>query len=130
MPVSDYTEKLALDWLLGGAAASQPGGRWLGLSLGSPQAGSASELSATSRYTRVTVAFGAAASPGGSASNSAAVSFSSFVAGGTLSGWQIWDTQPVGSGNMLWCGLLSAATSFNGSSAFTMAAGSILITAR
>lgn len=130
MPLSGYASKAALDWILGGAAVTRPAQHWVGLSLGTPNSTSASELGATSRYTRVTVAFNAATSPAGSAINGgAAVSFSSFVAGGTIRGWQIWDTQGVGAGNMLWCGLLSAATSFNGSSGFTMAMGSILLTA-
>jgi hypothetical protein len=127
--LSVFARKLCLDWLLGGAAAAQPAQHWLGLSYGSPTSVSASELATGSGYTRVTIAFGAGASPGGSESNNAAVSYSAITYASTVSGYQMWDTQAVGAGNMLWAGLLSAATRPSSVSGFTCAAGSALFSA-
>ena len=123
--VSAYARKQVLDWLLGGAAATQPTSRYLGLSYGSPTSTSGSEVAATGAYTRIPITFTAAASPGGSASLAAAASFAAATYASTLSGWQIWDTQGVGAGNMLWQGLLSAATRPTSLSAFTFAAVSV-----
>jgi hypothetical protein len=75
------------------------------------------------------VTFAAAASPGGSASDAAAIIFAAANYVSTVSGWQLWDTQGVGAGNMLWYGLMSAATLPNTASQYTCAGGSALLSA-
>ncbi len=110
--VSAYAEKLVLDWLLGGAAATQPTTRAVGLSLGSPTSTSGSEIVSTYGYTRLTAGFAAAASPGGSAFNNTALTFGPFTTAASISGIGVWDTlsgQTVNAGNLLWYGLLSVA---------------------
>ena len=128
--LSAYGRKAALDWLLGGATPpTPPAFLYLGLATGQPSSTSASEISAVvGTYTRSPVIFSAAVSPGGSAINSAAVSYPANSYTGTLTGWQLWDTQPVGSGNFWWYGSLSAATRPSSLSGFTFGAGSILLT--
>ena len=123
MPLSAYAEKLTLDWLLGGAAATRPAQRWVGLSYGTPSSTSASELGVGGAYTRVTLSAAAAASPGGSASNAGGIVFAAFTAASTIRGWQIWDTQGIGAGNMLFNGTLTAATLPASASQFTCGAG-------
>jgi len=130
VPTSAYATKAALDWLLLGATPTRPTQLWLGLSYGSPTSTSASEIvTPVGTYTRATVPFAAAASPGGIASANANVVFAVCSYSATVSGWQIWDTQPVGSGNMLMQGLLSAATLPPAASQFTANAASVLVTA-
>ena len=129
--VSAYGAKAMLDWMLGGAAApTDPAQHWLGLSYGSPTSVSASEVvTPAGTYTRVTFVAGAAASPAGSASNANAVIFAACSYTAAVSGWQLWDTQGVGAGNMLAYGLLSAATQPASGSQFTAAIASCLLTA-
>jgi hypothetical protein len=119
--ISAYAEKAALDWLFLGATPVRPATLFLGLSLGTPTSVSASEIALTN-YSRAVVSFSAAASPGGSVLNNAAISFKSMSPSSTMRGWQLWDA--AAAGNMLWYGTLSAATANNTASAFTIAAGS------
>ena len=76
--ISAYLEKAYLDWALGGAAATQPASRLAALSLGTPTSVSGSEVGSNSGYIRQTALFGAAASPAGSASNTASMAFGPF----------------------------------------------------
>ena len=72
--ISAYAEKAMLDWILGGAAVTQPSTRAVGLSLGAPSSTSGCEITTTYGYTRQSVGatpFAAATSPGGSAFNAA-----------------------------------------------------------
>src|SRR5215467_12453126 len=111
MPFSAYARKATLDWLLGGAAATRPTTRFVGLSFGTPTSVSGSEGS-WSGYARQAFAAGAAASPAGSASNTTAVTFtaSAAVTASAIKGFQIWDTNlGTNSGNMLYYGTLSTS---------------------
>jgi len=76
--VSAYAEKAMLDWVLLGATPTRPGTVAVGLSLGAPTSVSGSEMGTASGYTRKTATFGAAASPAGSATLAAAVTFGPF----------------------------------------------------
>jgi len=106
--------KNLLDWGLGGASPSAPGARWLGLASGQPTsqasggAAAASEIPNNVGYSRSSALFGPAASPAGSASITAAITFS-FNAAATAIGCHIWDGSPVNSSNALWYGNLAAA---------------------
>lgn len=121
--LSAYAQKAVLDWLLGGDTPTQPSARWLGLSYGAPSSTNGSEIATASR---ATVNVAAAASPGGSASNAAAVVFAAFSYASTVSGWQLWDAST--GGNMLWFGTMAVATRPASASQFTCAAGNAAFT--
>lgn len=126
--ISAYLSKAYLDWCFGGAAATQPTNRWVGLSDGTPTSVAASELATASGYTRQTVLFGAAASPAGSASNTAAMTFGPFVSAGPVVGLQIWDGSPVNSSNMLWYGTLLTARTVASGDTLIIGAGALIVT--
>jgi hypothetical protein len=126
--ISAYLQKAMLDWVLGGATPTQPGSRLAALSQGIPTSVSASELSPLSAYTRQTALFGAAASPAGSASNTAAMTFGPFASSGVVQGLVIFDTTAFTAGNQLWYGsLLTARTALSGDQ-LVVAAGALIIT--
>ena len=128
--ISAYAEKAMLDWVLGGAAATQPGTRAVGISLGSPTSTSGSEWTG-SGVTRQTITFGAAASPGGSATNTAAVTFGPVTSAASISGIQIWDTisgTTANAGNMLWYGLLATVRTLVSGDSVVLASGAMTIT--
>ncbi len=93
MPLTDYGEKIMLDWLLGGAVPTRPATWWVSLATGTPNAAGASDGLFTPRC-RAT--FGAADSPSGSATNINVLSCTLVpVAGtssGTVFGWNLYDS--------------------------------------
>lgn len=102
--IAAYLQKQTLDWMLGGAAATQPASRLAAISTGQPTSVSASELGPNLGYIRQTTLFGAAASPAGSASNTAAFTFGPFSSSATVRGLVLFDTTASTAGNMLWYG--------------------------
>lgn len=128
--ISQYLEKAFLDWCLGGATPTQPGARWVGLAVGTPGAANnaASEMGTLSGYSRLTGLFGAAASPAGSASNTAAMTFGPFSSVGSILGCHIWDGSPVASSSMLWYGTLAAAKTFGIGDTAVFGAGALIVT--
>lgn len=117
--ISAFAQKLVLDWLLGGAAATQPGQRWIALSRGTPNStnftGSEPNGTNASGYSRQSGLFGAAASPAGSCSITAAVTFGPFLSSDAIQGAGIFDTGSVSSGNNVFFGtLLTARTVLSG----------------
>lgn len=122
-------EKAMLDWCCGGAAATQPASRFLGLSLGAPTSVSGSEIGTGSGYARQSCVFAAAASPAGSVSNASTMSFGPFNSAQSISGLVLWDTNlSLNSGNMLWYGTLSAARTVSSGDSLTFAVGALVIT--
>lgn len=117
-----------LDWSFGGAAATQPPNRWAGLAAGTPTSVSGSELGTAVGYSRLTALFGAAASPAGSASNTAAMTFGPFSSAQSILGVQIWDGSPVGSSNMLWYGTLQTARTVAPGDTLVFNAGALIAT--
>lgn len=126
--ISAYLEKAMLDWVLGGAAATQPGSRLAALSLGTPTSVSGSEVLPASGYARQTALFGAAASPAGSASNTAAMTFGPFSSSAAIQGLVIYDTTAFTAGNMLWYGTLLTARTVLPGDTLVVAAGALTIT--
>lgn len=126
--VSAYMEKAILDWSLGGATPTRPTAWGLGLSLGSPTSISASEVAVGSGWTRQTIAFAAAASPAGSASNSLAATFGAGLTAAVFSGFDLFDTASSVSGNMLFNGLLATARTLGVGDSLVFAAGAITVT--
>lgn len=125
--IGAYAEAAMLNWVLGGAAATQPTTRAVGLSLGTPASTSGSEMSVAG-YTRQSIGFAAAASPGGSATNTNPMTFGPMGAGATIAGLQVWDTiLASGSGNMLFYGLLATARTLNSGDSLIIASGAMTI---
>ena len=120
--------KAYLDWALNGATPSRPGAVWAGLAAGTPTSVSGSEIGTLTGYSRVTALFGAANSPAGSASNTAAMTFGPFSSTGSILGLQIWDGSPVASSDMLWYGTLQTARTILVGDSLVVAAGALTIT--
>jgi hypothetical protein len=117
-----------LDWVLGGATPTRPASRLVALSLGTPSSVSGSEVGSNSGYIRQSALFGAAASPAGSASNTAAMTFGPFSSSAAIQGLLVYDTISINSGSIWWYGtLLTARTVLTGDT-LVVAAGSLLIT--
>jgi hypothetical protein len=106
--LSNYAEKLLLDWSMTTGSATRPTAWYVALYTAAPDdTGGGTEVS-TGGYARQSVTFSAASSPGGTTSNSNAVSFTASGAGyGTVSHIGIFDN--VSGGNLLWHGSMTAS---------------------
>jgi hypothetical protein len=126
--IGAFGAKQMLDWVLGGAAATQPSSRLAALSLGTPSSVSGSEVGSLSGYARQSTLFGAAASPAGSASNTAAMTFGPFSSSAAIQGLLVYDTISLNSGNIWWYGTLLTARTVLPGDTLVVAAGALLIT--
>jgi hypothetical protein len=125
--LTDYAEKLVLDWLMTTGTATRPTTWYIGLFTAAPSdAGGGTEVS-TGGYARQAVAFNAAASPGGTTSNSGAVSFTAAGANwGTITHFAIFTASTAG--NMLWEGPLTSSRVINDGDTLTWNIGSLNLT--
>lgn len=126
--IGAHGAKQMLDWVLGGASATQPASRLAALSLGTPSSVSGSEVNTNSGYARQTALFGAAASPAGSASNTAAMTFGPFSSSAAIQGLLIYDTISIMSGNIWWYGTLLTARTVLPGDTLVVGAGALIIT--
>ncbi len=129
--VSSFCQKLVLDWLLGGAAATQPPSRWIALSIATPFSTNftGSEVAGQiSGYTRQSALFSAATSPAGTASISAAVTFGPFSSSAAIQGAGIFDTGSPSSGNNLFFGTLATARTVLPGDTIIFSAGQLIVT--
>ncbi len=117
-----------LDWVLGGATPTRPSSRLIALSYGTPSSVSGSEHSSNLGYLRQTGLFGAAASPAGSASNTAAMTFGPFSSSNAIQGLLVYDTISINSGSIWWYGTLLTARTVLPGDTLVVAAGALLIT--
>lgn len=122
MPLHPFAQKLTLDWVTGGAAASQPTARWIGFATQSPTSQSSHEGQAN---TRATVTFAGANSPQGSVTNLNPFSNISALATVTFVGWNLWDA-PTG-GNRLAYGTTTANIGAKTNDNIVISAGGIKI---
>ena len=125
--LSDYAEKLLLDWMMTSGSATRPTAWYVALYTAAPSdSGGGTEVS-TGGYARQSVVFDAATSPGGTTSNSADVSFTA-VGGnyGTVTHMGIFDAST--GGNLLWHGVLSASKTVEDGDTITFSAGNIDLT--
>lgn len=125
--LSDYAEKLLLDFLMTSGTATRPTAWYVALYTAAPSdSGGGTEVS-TGGYARQSVSFDAATSPGGTTSNSADVSFTA-VGGdyGTVTHMGIFDAST--GGNLLWHGVLSASKTVEDGDTITFSAGNIDLT--
>ena len=106
--LSNYAEKLLLDFAMTTGSATRPTAWYVALFTAAPDdTGGGTEVS-TGGYARQSVTFSAASSPGGTTSNSNTVSFTASGAGyGTVSHIGIFDN--VSGGNLLWHGSMTAS---------------------
>lgn len=106
--LSNYAEKLLLDWSMTTGSATRPTAWYVALYTAAPDdTGGGTEVS-TGGYARQSVTFSAASSPGGTTSNSNTVSFTASGAGyGTVAHIGIFDN--VSGGNLLWHGSMTAS---------------------
>lgn len=125
--LSDHAEKLLLDFLMTTGTATRPTNWYIALYTAAPSdAGGGTEVSGAG-YARQSVAFDAAATPGGTTSNSADVSFT--AAGGdygTVTHLGIFDASSAG--NLLWHGALTASKAVEDGDTITFTAGNIDLT--
>lgn len=125
--ISAYAQKLCLDFLLGSAPAA-PGKCWVALALGTPTSVNGTEVQPSSGYTRQTGLFGPAASPAGSMSNTAAMTFGPFSSSAAIQGVDIYDTSAFTAGNLLMYGTLSVARTVQTGDQIVFTAGALITT--
>lgn len=125
--LSDHAEALLLDWLMTSGTATRPTAWYVALFTAAPSdSGGGTEVS-TGGYSRQSVTFDAASSPGGTTSNSAAVTFTASGADyGTVTHIGIFDAST--SGNLLWHGALTASKTVADGDTLEFSAGNIDLT--
>lgn len=125
--LSDYAEKLLLDWMMTSGSATRPTAWYVALYTAAPSdSGGGTEVSGNG-YSRQSVTFDAASSPGGTTSNNDTVTFT--AAGGnwgTISHVGIFDAAT--SGNLLWHGAMTASKTINDGDTLEFAVGNIDLT--
>lgn len=125
--LSDYSEKLILDWLMTTGSATRPTAWYIGLFTAAPSdSGGGTEVSG-SGYSRQSVTFAAATSPGGTTDNTGSVSFTASGGDwGSITHIGIFDAST--SGNLLWHGSLSSSKTVNDGDTLQFAAGAVDLT--
>jgi hypothetical protein len=106
--LSDHAEALLLDWLMTTDSATRPTAWYVALYTAAPSdSGGGTEVTGNG-YSRQGVTFASATSPGGTTSNTAAVSFTASGGDwGTITHIGIFDAST--SGNLLWHGAMTAS---------------------
>ena len=125
--LSDYAEKLLLDWMMTTGSATRPTTWYVALYTAAPSdSGGGTEVSG-SGYARKSVTFSAASSPGGTTSNSGAVTFTASGGNwGVISHIGIFDNSS--GGNLLWHGSMTASKTINDGDTLEFAIGNIDLT--
>jgi hypothetical protein len=125
--LSDYAEKLLLDWAMTTGSATRPTAWYVALYTAAPSdSGGGTEVS-TGGYTRKSVTFDAGTSPGGTTSNTGAVSFTASGANyGTVTHIGI-HTASTG-GELLWHGALTTSKTVNDGDTLEFSIGNIDLT--
>lgn len=125
--LSDYSEKLILDYLMTTGSATRPTNWYVALYTAAPSdSGGGTELSG-SGYSREAVTFAAATSGAGTTSNSGAVVFTADGGDwGSVTHMGIHDASS--SGNLLWHGALAAAKTVLDGDSLEFAVGNIDLT--
>jgi hypothetical protein len=125
--LSDYAEKLLLDWMMTTGSATRPTTWYVALYTAAPSdSGGGTELSGNG-YGRESVSFNAGSSPGGTTSNSGAVTFTaSGGSWGSVTHLGIFDAST--SGNLLWHGALTAAKTIADGDSLQFSIGNIDLT--
>lgn len=122
--LSNYAEKLLLDWMMTTGSATRPTAWYVALFTAAPSdSGGGTEVSGAG-YSRQSVTFDAAATPGGTTSNNNLVSFTASGGDfGTVSHIGIFDAST--SGNLLWHGAMTASKSVSDGETLEFSVGNI-----
>ena len=125
--LSDYSEKLLLDWAMTTGSATRPTAWYVALYTAAPlDSGGGTEVTGGG-YVRKAVTFDAAATPGGTTSNTGDVTWTASGANfGTVVAIGIFDA--VSSGNLLWHGAMTASKIVNDGDTLEFSAGNIDLT--
>lgn len=125
--LSDYAEKLLLDWLMTAGAATRPTAWYLALYTAAPSdSGGGTEVSGNA-YARKTIALAAASSPGGTTNNTNTPSFTASGGNwGTITHIGIFDASSAG--NLLWHGPMAASRVVNDGDTLSFVPGSVNLT--
>ena len=125
--LSDHLEKLLLDWSMTTGTAARPTAWFLALYTAAPSdSGGGTEVSGGG-YARQAIAFGAAATPGGTTSNTAAVEYTaSGAAYGTVTHIGIFDAST--GGNLLWHGAMTTSRTIGDGDTLSFAIGDVELT--
>lgn len=125
--LSDYAEKLVLDWLMTTGSATRPTSWYVALYTAAPSdSGGGTELSGNG-YSRQSATFAAASSPGGTTSNTGALTYTASGGNwGTITHLGIFDAST--SGNLIWYGALTTSKTVNDGDSLQFAANSINLT--
>ena len=121
--ISALAQKKLLDFVCGGAAPSPPAAQFVGLAWGTPTPTGGSEISSTFGISRMSIGFGAAASPAGSASNTAPMTWASVLSACSILGLQLWDGSDINASMWLHATLQTARTLGIGDSLYIPAGG-------
>jgi hypothetical protein len=136
---SNYLEKNLLDHALGTASFTSPTTVYVGLFLNTSgnaatnlEAGTLTDevpTAGSTAYARQSITFGAASSPGGSASNDAVITFPTATADwNTVSHVAILDSGTAGAGNVLFYGALDSSKEILVGDTFVIQAANLTIT--
>lgn len=122
--LSDYSEKLLLDWMMTTGAATRPTAWYVALYTAAPSdSGGGTEVSGNG-YSRQSVAFAAATSGAGTTSNTGTVAFTASGGNwGTITHIGVHDAST--SGNLLWHGSMTASKTVNDGDTLEFAIGNI-----
>jgi len=125
--LSDHAEALLLDWLMTNGTATRPTAWYVALYTAAPSdSGGGTEVSG-SGYAREAVTFAAATSPGGTTSNTGAVTFTASGGNwGTITHIGIHDA--LSGGNLLWHGAMTASKIVNDGDTLEFSIGNIDLT--
>jgi len=125
--LSDHAEALLLDWLMTNGTATRPTAWYVALYTAAPSdSGGGTEVSG-SGYAREAVTFAAATSPGGTTSNTGAVSFTASGGDwGSITHIGIHDA--LSGGNLLWHGAMTASKIVNDGDTLEFSIGNIDLT--
>lgn len=130
---TDYTEALALNWLLTTGSVTRPTTWFIALHTGDPgEVGTANEVANLYSYARTAVTFDAAAQPSTGLTfcdNSATITFPTASGGnwGTITHISIKTSNTYGGGNTLFKGALTATKTVNDGDTFQIQAGNLVI---
>jgi len=125
--LSDYAEKLLLDWSMTTGSATRPTAWYVALYTAAPSdSGGGTEVSGNG-YARQAVTFAAASTPGGTTSNTDAQSFTANGGNwGSVTHIGIFDA--LTTGNLLWHGSLVAPKTVNDGDTLEFSIGNIDLT--
>lgn len=125
--LSDHAEALLLDWLMTTGSATRPTAWYVALYTAAPSdSGGGTEVSGNG-YSRQSVTFDAATSPGGTTSNTGDITFTaSGGSWGTITHIGIFDAST--SGNLLWHGAMTASKTVADGDTLQFSTGNIDLT--